>query len=473
LNTQICRKSVVIAHPLLFAGLLAIVLLVAACGAPATESAAPTMAPATDTPVGAPPPATDTPTPADTPVPVEAAPPASSGEDVPPPDDVSAGAASELAPEARADMYDEAPTMQIDPAKYYYATFKTQRGDIRVQLFADRAPNTVNNFVFLAREGFYNDTQFHRVLDGFMAQGGDPTGTGAGGPGYRFADEFDPSLGFDRPGLLAMANSGPATNGSQFFITFAPTEWLNQRHTIFGEVISGQDVLDKLTRRDPNTGPTYEGDKLYTVLIEELEGSELPTPPPPTPLPTPFAPSSVDGADRPLAAIEPAARAGYFNLAPELVIDPTKTYSATIQTTQGDLIVELYADKAPVSVNNFVVLANLGFFDGLPVNTNDPNNALLFGSPDNNPQHDVGYQIEAEVNLTGTLAIGSMAYVPFRLPTGDIGTSGSLILIARIAPPPQTNAQFSFFGKIVDGLEVLEILTPEDTIERVTIAESD
>ncbi|HMN30272.1 MAG TPA: peptidylprolyl isomerase, partial [Caldilineaceae bacterium] len=134
--------------------------------------------------------------------------------------------------------------MTIDPQKIYYATFKSERGDIRVQLFADRAPQTVNNFVFLAREGFYNDTVFHRVLDGFMAQGGDPTGTGMGGPGYTFGDEFNPSLTFDRPGLLAMANSGPSTNGSQFFITFAPTEWLNNLHTIFGEVVSGQDVLD-------------------------------------------------------------------------------------------------------------------------------------------------------------------------------------------------------------------------------------
>ncbi len=130
-------------------------------------------------------------------------------------------------PMARDGMYTAPPEMTIDAAKFYYATIATEKGDIQVQLFADRAPMTVNNFVFLARAGFYNNTTFHRVIDAFMAQAGDPTATGAGGPGYDFEDEFFPGLGFDRPGLLAMANRGPATNGSQFFITLAPTEWLN------------------------------------------------------------------------------------------------------------------------------------------------------------------------------------------------------------------------------------------------------
>ena len=110
--------------------------------------------------------------------------------------------------------------MTIDPSKVYIATFKTEKGDIVTELYADRAPVTVNNLVFLANEGFYDNTTFHRVLEDFMAQGGDPTGTGAGGPGYQFEDEIDFELSFDRPGLLAMANSGPGTNGSQFFFTF-------------------------------------------------------------------------------------------------------------------------------------------------------------------------------------------------------------------------------------------------------------
>jgi cyclophilin family peptidyl-prolyl cis-trans isomerase len=161
------------------------------------------------------------------------------------------------------------PEMSIDPTKKYFATFKTAKGDIRVELFADRAPKTVNNFVFLARQGFYDNTTFHRVLENFMAQGGDPTGTGRGGPGYQFEDEIVPGLTFDKPGLLAMANAGPGTNGSQFFITFSPTPWLNGKHTIFGQVVEGLDVALSLTLRDPLQRPNYPGDTLVTVEIEE------------------------------------------------------------------------------------------------------------------------------------------------------------------------------------------------------------
>lgn len=456
--------------PSVLAGILigAVTLLVVACGAADT----PTPTPA-ETPPAAESIATNTPAAEEASTADDVADEPAASQAVPPPAAVSEGAASELEPAARADMYSAMPPMQIDPAKIYYATFKTEQGDIKVQLFADRAPVTVNNFVFLAREGFYNNTTFHRVLDGFMAQGGDPTGTGAGGPGYRFQDEFDPSLTFDRAGLLAMANSGPGTNGSQFFITFAPTDWLNGRHTIFGEVVEGAEVLDKLTRRDPNTNPTFAGDLLYTVLIEESETSLLPTPLPPTPTPTPFAPTEAEAGERPLAAVEPAERANYYNAAPELVIDPAKQYTATIATTQGEMVIELYADAAPVAVNNFVVLANLGFFDGLPINLNSPDNALIFGSPDNNPRHDVGYWVEAETNLTNPLEIGSVAYIPFQLPTGELVFSGSQMLVARIVLPATANAQLSFFGRIVAGLEVLDALTTEDTVESVTVYESE
>ena len=167
-------------------------------------------------------------------------------------------------------QYDAAPPMTIDPNKTYFATFTMENGgEFVAQLFADQAPVTVNNFVFLAREGYYDGTTFHRVLDGFMAQGGDPTGTGMGGPGYQFEDEFSDELTFDRPGLLAMANSGANTNGSQFFITYAPTPHLNGRHTIFGEVIEGMDVVNNITRRDPQQNPNFEGDAIETITITE------------------------------------------------------------------------------------------------------------------------------------------------------------------------------------------------------------
>ncbi len=148
--------------------------------------------------------------------------------------------------------YNSPPEMVIDPSRKYVATFHTQVGEFQVELFAAQAPKTVNNFVFLAREGFYNNTMFHRVIRGFMAQGGDPLGTGTGGPGYKFADEPGAlALKHDSAGILSMANSGKDTNGSQFFITFGPTPHLNRVHAVFGKVSSGMNVVNSIAERDP------------------------------------------------------------------------------------------------------------------------------------------------------------------------------------------------------------------------------
>ena len=144
------------------------------------------------------------------------------------------------------------PKMEIDPQKSYTAVLHTDKGDITIQLFADKTPRTVNNFVFLSRQGFYDGTIFHRVIADFMAQGGDPGGTGTGGPGYRFADEFHPSLRHDKPGILSMANAGPNTNGSQFFITHVATPWLDNKHSVFGQVTEGMKVLLAIPERDPS-----------------------------------------------------------------------------------------------------------------------------------------------------------------------------------------------------------------------------
>jgi cyclophilin family peptidyl-prolyl cis-trans isomerase len=170
-----------------------------------------------------------------------------------------------------AKQYNQPPAMIIDPKKTYQAIFHTERGDITIDLFADRAPITVNNFVFLAREGFYNGTTFHRVLKDFMAQGGDPTGTGTGGPGYRFADERGAlALKHDSAGILSMANAGANTNGSQFFITHIPTPHLNGRHAVFGKVADkdSMDVLMALRLRDPQSDRN-PGDALHSVEIVE------------------------------------------------------------------------------------------------------------------------------------------------------------------------------------------------------------
>ena len=169
-----------------------------------------------------------------------------------------------------AQQYSAPPAMTLEESKSYSATFKTNHGDIEIELFRSQAPVTVNNFVFLARDGFFNDVIFHRVIPDFMIQGGDPDGTGTGGPGYKCQGEFDKSLAFDTTGILAMANSGPGTNGSQFFITVAPTTHLNGKHTIFGKVTSGLDVVDAIVKVAQGSGnrPTDP------VIIERIEIQE-------------------------------------------------------------------------------------------------------------------------------------------------------------------------------------------------------
>ena len=164
----------------------------------------------------------------------------------------------------------ERPTMMIDVDKEYLATVETEKGTFVIELFPQSAPETVNSFVFLAREGFYDGITFHRVLEGFMAQTGDPSATGRGGPGYTFEDEIDPDLTFDGKGWVAMANAGPNTNGSQWFVTFSAQPDLNGRHAIFGKVIEGMEVVESITRRDPAGDPNAPpGDKILSITIEE------------------------------------------------------------------------------------------------------------------------------------------------------------------------------------------------------------
>ena len=161
-----------------------------------------------------------------------------------------------------------APAMTIDPKAAYTARVETDLGTLVLRLHADKVPRTVNNFVFLAAKSFYDGTIFHRVIKDFMAQGGDPTGTGSGGPGYRFEDEFHPQLKHDRPGILSMANAGPNTNGSQFFITYAATPWLDHKHSVFGEVVEGMDVLHSIPVRDPSKA-SQAAAKIIRLTIEE------------------------------------------------------------------------------------------------------------------------------------------------------------------------------------------------------------
>lgn len=164
-------------------------------------------------------------------------------------------------------QYATPPEMFIDPTQPYFATVETSKGTFCIELYADKAPKTVNNFVFLAQTGFYDGVPFHRVLPGFVAQTGDPSGTGILGPGYRFEDEFSPDLRHDGPGVVSMANAGANTNGSQFFITYAATPQLDDKHSVFGKVIKGFEVVESLTPRDPTQNPYTPWDTIKTVHI--------------------------------------------------------------------------------------------------------------------------------------------------------------------------------------------------------------
>ena len=212
---------------------------------------------------------------------METSPPPAAAQQPPPP--------APTATPGKRMQWDVAPPMRIDSTKSYTATFTMERGGtFEIKLFADKAPKTVNNFVFLAREGYYDGSTFHRVIPGFMAQGGDPTGTGTGGPGYQFDNEFHPDLRHFGPGMLAMANAGVnngrGTNGGQFYVTYSEQHRLDglnldgtakpcaqpgvSCHAVFGEVISGMDVVNGIRERDPSTA-TYKGDVIESIVITE------------------------------------------------------------------------------------------------------------------------------------------------------------------------------------------------------------
>lgn len=234
-------------------GLLALVLLLAACGTP-TDNSVPA-----DNATGAQPSS------------AASAAPAASASAAPQASASPAGGEGAAAPDPveRNDMYSAAPAMSIDSNKQYTATIETTKGTMTAELYAKEVPKTVNNFVFLARENFYQNVKFHRVIQGFMIQGGDPTGTGSGGPGYEFEDEPIPdNLSYTR-GTLAMANAGPDTNGSQFFIMHADYP-LQKDYTIFGKLTSGEDVLDAIATTPTNAADAPTEDvRIVNVTIAE------------------------------------------------------------------------------------------------------------------------------------------------------------------------------------------------------------
>ena len=377
-------------------------------------------------------------------------------------------------------QYSSAPEMVIDTSKKYTATIEMEKGgNIVIELFAKEVPNTVNNFVFLAREGYYDGVTFHRVIPGFMAQGGDPTGTGSGGPGYQFDNEFHADARHDSPGIISMANSGlrsgRGTNGSQFFITYVPTlnlDGLNPDgspkscgtpgvscHAVFGKVIEGMEVVEGISPRDPASA-SAPGDAIKTITIEENESSTSAQGEEPTPTPT-----SV-----PQATAAPVTNKQYSS-APAMVIDTSKKYTATIEMEKGgDIVIELLAKEVPITVNNFVFLAREGYYDGITFHRVIPDFMAQTGDPTGTGSGGPGYQFDNEFHedarhdSPGTVSMANSGVRNGR------GTNGSQFFITYVDTSfldglnPNGNSKNCFtpgvschavFGKVIEGMEVV------------------
>jgi cyclophilin family peptidyl-prolyl cis-trans isomerase len=366
----------------------------------------------------------------------------------------------------RADHFSGPAPMSIVTGTIYIATIVTSKGNIVAELYPD-TPLSVNNFVTLSQDGFYDGLTFHRVEAGFVIQGGDPKGDGSGGPGYTIPAEIK----HNHPrGALAWARTGDEVNperrssGSQFYITLGDASFLNGAYTSFGYVIQGMDVADKIA----------VGDVIQRIDISKATASQLPTP---TTTPTPAAPVPADG--RPLATVALDKRGAIYNMPPKITIDPKKTYQATINSTKGDIVIDLDATKAITAVNNFVVLANLGFYDAMPVAHVQPSQAasqgqaavagyIVMGSPASAPSSDIGYSLPVEPGASSTQVItGSVAYYPS--PQQNLA-SGSQFFIT-FGQMPQASTPLAVFGIVTSGMDVANKFQPGDVINKITITE--
>ena len=390
--------------------------------------------------------------------------------------------------------YSSPPPMTIDTDKSYTATFQMEKGgEFTIELYPKEAPLAVNSFVFLARDGYYDDITFHRVLEGFMAQSGDPTGTGSGGPGYTFDNEPSPLRRHDTVGSVSMANAGiqngRGTNGSQFFITFVPTTFLDGNepdgtpkdcsiprtscHTVFGRVIEGMDVVNSISLRDPARA-TAPGDAIQTIIITEGE-----------------SPS----ASKPITK-EPAIKT--YSSLPVMTIDTDKSYTATFQMEKGgEFTIELYPKEAPVTVNSFVFLARDGYYDGITFHRVLEGFMAQSGDPTGTGSGGPGYTFDNEpspLRRHDTVGTVSMANAGVR---NGLGTNGSQFFITFVPTtfldgnePDGTPKDCSIpgtschtvFGRVTEGMDVVNKITlrdparatnPGDAIKTIIITESD
>jgi cyclophilin family peptidyl-prolyl cis-trans isomerase len=285
---------------------------------------------------------------------------------------------AKLAPADRNDRFSGPAAQWAKPGVSYVATIVTAKGKIVAELYPDAVAG-VNNFVTLALGGFYDGLTFHRVEPGFVIQGGDPKGDGTGGPGYTIPAEINHK---HLQGALAWARRGDdanptrASSGSQFYITLDATPFLDGGYSVFGQVIEGMEVAAQITAND----------KIERIDITQAAASRLPTP---APTPLPKAPKAEAG--RPLAKLPLAEREKIYNTPPAMTIDVNKKYQATIKWDAGEVVADLDVKTAPNTVNNFVMLADLGYFDGMPVAFIEPESYAIFGSPASQPDSDVGY----------------------------------------------------------------------------------
>ncbi len=405
--------------------------------------------------------ACSTPTPPPTPTPVlptatpagEAVATPTEAEGLVPPDDPTA-VEMPADPEERDRMFAAPPPMILDPDKFYVATIVLEKGgEMSFRLYPDQAPQTVNNFVYLAEAGFYDGTSFFRVIPGFVAQGGDPLDDGTGDPGYTFPDEFSPDLAHDRVGVLSMANTGPDTNGCQFFITFAPTPWLDDHHTVFGRLIDGLETLHSITPRDPETA-TERGDVIETIRITEMDEPPLSKLPADEEIPVPE---------------EPQARANLYPQPPAMTIDPTAHYTATLITPKGEIVLALRPDAAPQTVNNFVFLARAGFYDGLTFHRVEPDFVIQGGDPLGSGQGGPGYVIPPEIGLPHTPGALAMARLSDRGNPRRM-SSGSQFYIT-LTQTEFLDGAYTVFGYVADGMDVVQAIEVGDPIEQVIVEE--
>ena len=366
---------------------------------------------------------------------------------------------ADLAASERADRFSGPAETSVAPDTIYVATLVTSKGNIIAELYQD-TPESLNNFVSLSKNGFYDGLTFHRVEPDFVIQGGDPAGDGSGGPGYTIPAEINHT---HPRGALAWARIGDQVNperrssGSQFYITLNKTPFLDGAYTVFGYVTEGMDVADQIAM----------GDIIERIDIDTTDASLLPTP---TPTPEPKAPTAETG--RPLASVPVEEREGYYNTAPELLITLDKTYQATLTTAKGDIVIDLDQSKAPLAVNSFVLLANLGFYDGMPVAYVQPDNYAILGSPVGSPDSDAGYTLQTELEpeasqvFTGTV---SMYPVPDQV-TGKVMASSSQFFIS-VAEAPTADTPLSIIGQVSSGQDVVLSLETGDGVESITINE--